>query len=67
MGDPDATVKTGASRPLVRILARRRVGSKERRIFLYWCPSDDDTWSWESRKALDEDPVYLEFLRLHPE
>ena len=60
-------VKTGASRPLVKILARRRVGSKTRRTFLHRCKWDDDTWSWESSKALEEDPVYLEFLRLHRE
>ena len=57
-------VKTGESPRLVKIVARRRVGSKKRRTFLYRCEWDDDTWSWESSKALEEDPVYLEFLRL---
>ena len=60
-------VKTGDSPQLVRILARRRVGSEKRRTFRYCCEWDDDTWSWESSKALEEDPVWLEFLRLHPE
>ena len=60
-------VKTGESPRLVKIVARRRVGSKKRRTFLYQCEWDDDTWSLESSKALEEDPVYLEFLRLHPE
>ena len=64
---PMPHVKTGASPRLVRILARGRVDSKKRRTFLYRCEWDDDTWSWESSKALEEDPVYLEFLRLHPE
>ena len=59
--------KTGASPRLVNILARRRVGSKKRRTFLYRCEWENDTWSWESSRALEEDPVYLEFLRLHPE
>ena len=54
-------VKTGESPRLVKILARRRVGSRKRRTFLYRCEWDDDTWSWESSKALQEDPVYLEF------
>ena len=60
MGIPDATCQN-------RGLARRRVGSQKRRTFLYCCELDDDTWSWESSKALEEDAVYLEFLRLHPE
>ena len=60
-------VKTGESPQLVKIVAGRRVGSKKHRTFLYHCEWDDDTWSWESSKALEEDPVYLEFLRLHPE
>ena len=60
-------VKTGDSPRLVKILARRQVGSKKRRTFLYCCEWDDDTWSWESSKALEEDPLYLDFLRLHPE
>ena len=64
---PMPPVKTANSPRLVKILARRRVGSKKRRTFLYRCEWDDDTWSWESSKALEEDPVYLEFLRLHPE
>ena len=64
---PMPPVKTGESPRLVKIVARRRVGSKKRRTFLYRCEWDDDTWSWESSKALEEDPVYLEFLRLHPE
>ena len=64
---PMPPVKTGASRRLVKILARRQVGSKKRHTFLYRCEWDDDTWSWESGKALGEDPVYLEFFRLHPE
>ena len=60
-------VKTGDSPRLVKILARRRVGSKNRRTFLYRCEWNDNTWAWESSKALEEDPVYLEFLRLPPE
>ena len=64
---PMPAVKTGESPRLVKILARRRVGSRKCRTFLYRCEWDDDTWSWESTKALEEDPVYLEFLRLHPE
>ena len=60
-------VKTGDSPRLVRILARRLVGSKGPRTFLYRCESDDHTWYWESSKALEENPVYLEVLRLHPE
>ena len=59
-------VKTGDSPRPVKILARRRVGSKKRRTFLYHCEWDDDTWSRESSKALEEDLVYLEFLRLQP-
>ena len=58
-------VKTGASLRLVKILARRRVPSKGRRTFLYCCEWDDDRWSWEWTKALEEDP--LEFLQLHPD
>ena len=64
---PMPPVKTGAFPQLVEILARRRVGSKKRRTFLYRCEWDVGTWSWELSKALEEDPVYLEFLRLHPE
>ena len=64
---PMPPVKTGASPRLVKILARRRVGSKKRRTFLYRCEGVDDTWSWEYSKTLEEDPVYLEFLRLRPE
>ena len=64
---PMPPVKTGDSPRLVEILGRRRVGSKKRRTFLYRWEWDDNTWSWESSKALEEDPVYLEFLRLHPE
>ena len=60
-------VKTVASPRLVRILAISRVGSRKRRTFLYRCESDDDRWSSESSKALEEDPVYLEFLRNHRE
>ena len=60
-------VKTGDSPRLVKILARRRVGSKKHRTLLYRCDWDDDTWSLESSKAVEEDPVYVEFLRLHPE
>ena len=60
-------VKTGASPQLVKTLARCRMGFKKRRTFLYRCEWEDDTWSWESSKALEEEPVYLEFLRLHPE
>ena len=52
-------VKTGASPRLVKIPARCQVGSKKRRTFLYRCEWDDDTWSWESGKVLDEDLVYL--------
>ena len=64
---PMPPVETGESPGLVKILARRRVGSRKRHTFLYRCEWDDDTWSWESSKAVEEDPVYLEFLRLHPE
>ena len=64
---PMPPVKTRASPRLVEILARRPVGSKKRPTFLYRCELDDDMWSWESGKALEEDPVYLEFLRLQPE
>ena len=60
-------VKTRAFPRLIKILARRRVGSKKRRTFLYRGEWDDDTWSWELSKALEEEPVYLEFLRLHRE
>ena len=60
-------VKTRESPQLVKILASRRLGSRKRRTFLYRREWDDDTWSWESSKALEEDPVYLEFLRLNPE
>ena len=61
------SVKTGESPRLVKILARRRVGSRKCRTFLYRCEWDDNTWSLELSKALQEDPVYLEFLQLHPE
>ena len=64
---PMPPVKTGASPRLVKVLARRRVGSEKRRTFLYRSEWDDDTWSWESSKALEEVRVYHEFLRLHPE
>ena len=64
---PMPPLKTGASPRLVKILARRRVGSKKRRTFLYRCEGNDDTWSGESSKALEEVPVYREFLRPHPE
>ena len=64
---PMPPVQNGDCPRLVKILARRRVGSKKLRTFLYRCEWDDETWSWESSKALEEDPVYLEFLRLHPE
>ena len=64
---PMPPVKTADSPRLVKNLARRRVGSKKRRTFLYRCEWDDDTWSLESSKALEEDPVYIEFLLLHPE
>ena len=60
-------VKTQDSPRLVKTLVRRRVGSKNCRTFLYRCQWADNTWSWESSKALKEDPVYLEFLRLHRE
>ena len=60
-------VNTGASPRLVKFLARGPVGSRKRRTFLYPRECNDDRWSWELRKALDEDPVYIEFLRLHPE
>ena len=63
---PMPPVKTGDSPQLVKILARCRVIPKKRRTFLYRCEWDDDTGSWEASKALEEDPVYLEFLRLHP-
>ena len=64
---PMRPVKTEDSPRLVKNVARRRVGSKKCRTVLYCCEWDDDTWSWESSKALEEDPVYLDFLRLHPE
>ena len=64
---PMPPVKTEDSPQLVKILARRSLGSKKPRTFLYRCEWDDDTWSWESSKALEEDPVHLDFLRLHPE
>ena len=64
---PMPPVKTGDSPQLVKILARRRVGSKKRRTLLYCFEWDVHTWSWGSSKALEEDPVYLEFLRLRPE
>ena len=64
---PMPPVKTGDFPRLVKILARSRVRSKKRRIFLYRCEWDDDTWSWESSSTLEEDPVYFEFPRLHPE
>ena len=59
---PMPPVKTGDSPRLVKILARCRVGSKKRRTFLYRSEWDDNTGCWESSKALEEDPVYLEFL-----
>ena len=64
---PMPPVKTGASPQLIKILAKRQAGSKKRRTFLYRCEWDDDTRSWESSKGVEEDPVYLEFLQLHPE
>ena len=64
---PMPPVKTGDSPQLVKILARRRVGSKKRCTFLYRREWDDNMRSWELSKALEEDPVYLEFLRLHRE
>ena len=60
---PMPPVKTGALSRLIKILARRRVGSKKRRTFLCRCEFDDNTWFCESSKA-DEEPVYLDFLRL---
>ena len=59
--------KTGDSPRHDKILARRRVGSKKRCTFLYRCEWDDNTWSRESSKALEEDPVYFEFPQLQPE
>ena len=59
MGVPDAPCQNLRIPQIVKILARRRVGSRKRRTFLYRCEWDDDTWSWESSKALEEDPVYL--------
>ena len=64
---PMPPVRTGASARLVQIQARCRVGCKKRSTFLYRRKWDDDTWSWEPSKALQEDPVYLELLRLHTE
>ena len=61
------SVKTGASSRCVGILLRRRVRSQKRRTFLYRCEWDDDTWSLESSKALEDAPVYLEFFGLHAE
>ena len=40
---PMPPVKTGESPRLVKIVARRRVGSKKRRTFLYRCEWDDNT------------------------
>ena len=60
-------VETAASPPLIKVLARRGVESKKRCTFLYCCEGDDDTWAWELSKALEENPVYLELLRLHSE
>ena len=39
----------------------------KRGTFVYCCEWDDYALSWESSKGLDEDPVYLWFLRLHPD
>ena len=64
---PKPNVKTGNSPRLVKILGRRREGPKKCRTFLYRCEWDDHTWSLEPSKAVEEDPVHLEFLRLHPE
>ena len=64
---PLPPVKTGAPPQIVEILARRPVEPRKRCTFLYSCEWEDDTWSGESSKALDEDPVYLEFIRLHSE
>ena len=64
---PKPPVKTGASPRLGKTLARSRVVSKKRRTFLHRYECNDDTLSWESSKALEEDPVYLEFLRLQPD
>ena len=64
---PMLPVNTGNSLQLVNILARRRVGSKKRRTFLYRCELDDNMWSWESSKAVQEDPGYLELIRLNPD
>ena len=44
---PMPAVKTGASPRLIEILARRPVGSKKRRTFMYRCEWDDDTGCWE--------------------
>ena len=59
---PMTPVKSRDSPQLVKILARRRVGSKKRRTFLHRCEQDDDTLSWDSSKALEEDPVYIELF-----
>ena len=67
LGFPMPPVKTGASPRLVKILARPRIGSGKPGTFLYQWQWDDHRWSWESSKALDEDPVCLDFLRLHPQ
>ena len=56
---PMPPVKTEGSPRLVKIMGRRR-------SFLYGSGWDDDTWSGESGKALEEGPVYLEFLGLQP-
>ena len=64
---PMPPVKTGASSRLLKILPRPQVGSKKRGTLLYRREWYDDTWFCESSKALDEDPVYVEFLRLHAE
>ena len=60
-------IKNQTSPRLAKILARDQVGFKKRRILLYRCESDDNTWFWELSNDLDEEPVYLWFLPLQPE
>ena len=52
---------------LVKNLARGQLGSKKSRTFLYDCEWNDEACFWESTNALDQDPFYPHFLRLHPE
>ena len=59
---PMPPVNTGPSPRLVEILRRRRVGSRKHGTWLYEGEWDENTWSCESSKTLDENPVHLEFF-----